>query len=90
MYQKSGAKALKSLKQFRDDFVFEYKDTGKMLLVYIDNQDEYILTDYQGNTEIINQKSGCCLLPCTYILGKSYDYVELLNDASSSRARYKE
>lgn len=87
---KSGAKALKSLEDFRDDFVFSFEDTGKNLLMYVDNQSEFELTDYLGNKEVVRDKSGCCLVPTTYVLGKALEYATLLTDASSKRARYKE
>ena len=87
---KSGAKALKSLKDFRDNFVFSFEDTGKNLLMYIDNQSPFVLTDYKGKESIVKDKSGCCLIPTTYVLGKALDYATLVNDNSSHRAIYKE
>ena len=87
---KSGAKALKSLSDFKDDFVFDYKDTNKNLLFYTENQEKFEFTDYLGFKNILSDKSGCCLLPNTYKLSKSLDYVNLINDESSKRARYKE
>lgn len=87
---KSGAKALKDLKDFKDDFVFSFEDTGKNLLIYIDNQDPFEFTDYQGKKLIVDDKSGCSLIPTTYVLGKALEYANLVNDASSKRAIYKE
>ena len=87
---KDGAKALKSLSDFKDDFIFDYKDTNKNLLFYTENQPKFEFTDYLGFKTIVSDKSGCCLLPNTYKLSKSLDYVNLINDASSKRARYKE
>ena len=87
---KAGALGLKSLKDFQDDFVFDYKYTKKHLLIYCENQDETEIEDYKGKRCKVNDKSGCCLVPTTYVLGKSLDYVKLLTDNSSKRARYKE
>ena len=87
---KKGASALKTLNDFKDDFVFEYKDTGKNLLMYTEEQTPTLVTDYLGNNYKITEKSGCCILPNSYVLGKSLDYANLINDESSSRARYKE
>ena len=87
---KSGAKALKSLDDFRDNLVFKYEDTGKNILLYVDAQDSFELTDYLGKKAIVNDKSGCCLLPTTYVLGKSEEYANLISDDSSHRAIYKE
>ena len=88
--KKKGSKALKSLEEFKDDFVFEHEVTNKNLLFYTENQPKFEFTDYLGFKYIVTDKSGCCLLPTTYILGKSLDYANLLNDNSSKRARYKE
>lgn len=87
---KKGAKALKNLKEFNDDFVFSYEDTGKLLLIYNDEQMEIELTDYQGHIELIKDKYGASLIPTTYVLGKSQEYCELITDASSNRAIYIE
>ena len=87
---KKGASGLKDLSDFKDDFVFEYKDTGKLSLFYNDEQSEFLLTDYQGNSEIVKDKFGCCLVPTTYTLGKSLEYAHLLLEDSSRRAIYKE
>lgn len=88
--KKKGSEALKSLKDFKDDFVFTYEDVGKHLLFYTENQPKFEVMDYLGFKYTVNDKSGCCLLPTTYVLGKSLDYTNLLNDMSSKRARYKE
>ena len=75
---------------FRDDFVFRYEDTGKHLIAYNDYQEPTIITDYLGNDLYVEDKSGICILPNTYELSKAQDYVTLISDASSNRARYKE
>ena len=87
---KCGASALKSLDDFKDDFVFRYEDTGKHLIAYNDYQVPTIITDYLGNDLYVEDKSGICILPNTYELSKAQDYVTLISDASSNRARYKE
>lgn len=87
---KKGAKALKDLKDFKDDFVFNNEDTDKMILFYTEQQEPVNMIDYTGLEYTVKDKSGCCLLPTTYKLSKALDYANLLNDASSRRARYKE
>lgn len=87
---KKGSISLKSLNDFRDNFVFDYQDTGKNLLIYVENQEPFILEDYKGNKLLVKDKSGCSLIPTTYVLGKALDYANLVNDNSSKRARYKE
>ena len=88
---KSGAKSLKGdLNNFRNDLVFEFKDTGKNLLLYTEEQESVTMIDYQGNLYNLSDKSGCCVVPTTYILGKSQEYEHLLSDESARRAIYKE
>ena len=87
---KKGAKALKSLDDFRDDFVFNYEDTEKNLVMYTEEQSEIEVEDYLGLKYLITDKSGCCILPNTYKLSKSLDYANLISDDSSKRAKYKE
>ena len=85
---KIGAKCLKDLKDFKDNLVFDFETTNKNIIMYNDFQDDVELTDYLGNTELIEQGSGACLLPTTYILGKSEEYADLI-DWSSNRSIYR-
>ncbi len=41
---KGGAKALKSLDEFRDDLVFPYEMTGKSILMYVDDEQPFEMT----------------------------------------------
>ena len=50
---------------------------------------EFNLKDYKGNSEKINEKYGCVLVPTTYTLNKSEDYVNMLTENSSRRAVFK-
>ena len=86
---KTGNKCLKDINDFRDNLVFDFKNTNKLLLAYNDNQCVVNLIDYQGNADTVKQKSGACLFPTTYVLGKSLEYAELISDESSKRAIYK-
>lgn len=87
---KSGAKALKRLEDFKDDFIFNYEDTNKNLVLYTEEQSPVEVEDYLGLKYLITDKSGCCILPNTYKLSKSLDYANLVSDDSSKRARFKE
>ena len=88
--KKKGAKCLNKIEDFRDDLLFKSSITGKQTLIYLDEQIENKLTDYQGNIYINTDKTGCCLIPCSYELGKSLEYAKLISDESSKRAIYKE
>ena len=88
---KCGYKALQGdLNNFRNDLVFESEVTGKNMLFYCEGQPPVEITDYEGNTNIVDDPSGCCVVPTTYVLGKSQDYMSLLSEVSSKRAIYKE
>lgn len=87
---KSGSKALKSLKDFKSDFVFSYKDTNKNMIAYLDEMTSFNLEDYKGKKLEVKDKYGCCLLPTTYTLGISQEYFDLLTSESSSRAIFRE
>lgn len=87
---KSGAKAIKDLHDFKDDFIFKYSDTNKNLVMYTEEQSPIEVTDYLGLKYLVTDKSGCCILPNTYKLSKSLDYANLISDDSSARARFKE
>lgn len=88
--KKNGAKALKDLNDFRDDFEFKSSITGKQTLIYLDEQEETDIIDYEGNIYHNKDKTGCTLIPCSYILGKALDYADLISDESSKRAIFKE
>ena len=83
-----GAKCLKSLTDFKDDMVFDFDHTNKLTLAYNDNQIPVTITDYLGNTYEVNDKSGICMLPTTYKLGKAEDYAELIG-SGAERAKFK-
>lgn len=86
---KSGAKCLKSLDEFKDDLVFDYKYTNKNTLMYNDNQSPFDLVDYNGVKYRVTDKSGVCLLPTTYKLGKAMDYALLITDNATERSKFK-
>ena len=50
----------------------------------------YSIIDYQGNKYKNTDKTGACLIPCSYVLGKAFDYANLISDESSKRALFKE
>lgn len=90
MFQKNGAKALKSLNEFKDNFIFDFKYTNKNLLIYNDEMNDFELTDYKGKTKKVHDKYGCSLIPTTYELGKAEEYAKLISDESSKRSIFIE
>ena len=86
--KEGGAKCLTDLKEFKDNLVFDFKHTNKLTLAYNDNQIPVVITDYKGNQYEVTDRSGICMLPTTYRLGKAEDYADLIND-STERAKFK-
>lgn len=82
-----GAECLTCLDDFRDDLVFDFEHTNKLTVAYNDNQKPIEITDYLGNKCTVKDKSGSCMLPTTYKLGKALDYADLI-DNSNERAKF--
>lgn len=88
---KEGVAALKNdINNFNDSLFFNASDTGKKQIFYNDEQPTFKVIDYLGNTDIIREKKGICLMPCSYTLSKSLVYAPKLSDISSKRKKYKE
>ena len=84
-----GASCLTTLDEFRDDLVFDFERTNKLTLAYNDNQKPVEITDYTGRKYTVKDKSGICMLPTTYKLGKALDYAELIGDQATERAKFR-
>lgn len=88
---KVGVSALKNnINNFNDNLFFKACDTGKKQIFYNDEQPTLKVIDYLGNADIIKEKKGICLMPCSYTLSKSLVYAPKLSDISSNRKKYKE
>lgn len=88
---KKGVIALKDdINNFNDDLFFNASDTGKKQIFYNDEQPSVKVIDYLGNEDIINEKKGICLMPCSYTLSKSLVYSPKLSDISAARKKYEE
>lgn len=88
---KSGSICLKhDLNNFRDGLVFDYRNTNKNTVLKCEEQISVLLEDYLGNTYEVNDKSGFCMLPTTYLLGKAEEYFNYLDEYSTPRAIYRE
>lgn len=88
---KEGVVALKNdINNFNDSLFFNASDTGKKQIFYNDEQPKLKVIDYLGNSAIISEKKGICLMPCSYTLSKSLVYAPKLSDISSKRKKYEE
>lgn len=88
---KSGAVCLNNdLNNFKDDLIFEHKYTNKNTVMYCEEQECISFKDYLGVECKVSEKSGCCIIPTSYVLSKALDYAELLSDRSTERQLFKE
>ena len=88
---KSGAICLNGdLNNFRDGLVFDYKNTNKNTVLKCEEQKSIELEDYTGLTYKVTEKSGFCMLPTTYLLGKAQEYFNYLDENSTPRAKFIE
>lgn len=71
--KKTGSAYMKSLKNPFDAFNFDLEFNegvcGKLTHTYIDDERESLVTDYRGNTELINARSGVHLSKSSYKIG---------------------
>ena len=72
--KEEGAKAFTSLEEFDEGFVFDREHSKKNVLVYRNNQEEITFTDYQGNTDTMNQRFGIAIIPTTYTIETSTNF----------------
>lgn len=71
----------KILDYFNDNLYIPSEETGKMTHTYIDDEIEFEITDYQGNTKLVNSLSGIHLEPCEFTLSisqKTLSFIENL------------
>lgn len=78
------------LNNFRDGLVFDYRNTNKNTVLKCEEQKSVVLEDYRGIKYEVSDKSGFCMLPTTYLLGKAEEYFNYISENSSSRSIYKE
>ena len=75
---KKGAAALKSIKDFKKGFVWDYKHSGKLAHFYNDEQEQATIIDADGNEYENKYLHGVILQPTTYKLGQTDEYLALI------------
>lgn len=63
---------------FNNDLVIDKEYTNKLVSMYCDEPYEEVITDNQGHTELMKEKSGIYLRPSDYDLNVDKNYLELL------------
>lgn len=79
--KKTGSKYLSSFqnpfKEFDYNLVFSPEHSGKLTHTYLDDEIKELITDYKGNTELIDVKSGIHLEGATYEMSIKPEYERL-------------
>lgn len=75
---KKGVVPIQRIEDFREGHIFDYEDSGRLVMDYLENQPTFTVTDYQGHTETIQQQYGVNAMPTTYTLGISSAYDDYL------------
>lgn len=70
----------KVFNMFNDELYIPSDKTGKMTHTYIDEEQEFMIQDYQGNESHIVTKSGIHLEPCDFTLSISKQYGTFLKN----------
>lgn len=78
----SGNNPEKTFDYFTANWTVPANETGKMTHTYIDEDLKFITTDYLGNKEIIDVKSGIHLENCEFTLSISEQYENFLKQFS--------
>lgn len=84
---KKSVKALKTIEDFKEGFLWNYSNSNKNEICYNDEQEPTTVIDYQGNADTYTDKYGICISPTTYRLGITddyYNFIMLLRSATSS------
>lgn len=80
MVEKCNGDFEKVFHMFNDELYIPAERTGKMTHTYIDEKQEYVIQDYQGNDSFISTRSGIHLEPCDFTLSISKQYGEFLRN----------
>ena len=80
MLEKSNGYFEKVFHMFNDELYIPAERTGKMTHTYIDEKQEDVVQDYQGNDSFISTRSGIHLEPCDFTLSISKQYGEFLRN----------
>lgn len=78
MIEQQNGDFAKVFEMFNDELYIDGAHTGKMTHTYIDDEQEGLITDYQGNTEHVISKSCVFLEDCEFTLSLSEQYAKFL------------
>ena len=72
----------KIFNMFNDNLYIPSDKTGKMTHTYIDNEQTFHVTDYLGNSKIVNSLSSIHLEKCDFTLSIAQQYKDFLTNLS--------
>lgn len=70
---------------FDNNFALEVDDADKLAAIYEDKEYSAEITDEEGNTETMSELSGICLVPTTFTLTMTADYLEYIKEVIAKR-----
>lgn len=83
--KKTGIEALKDdLRNFKEDLVFDYKQSGRLIASYLSDMPTVKYPDGY----VSKYKHGVNLMPTTYTMGMSDDYMLLIETAKSIKTNF--
>lgn len=74
----AGKKKLKSVDEFKDQTMWDTKESEKLTAVYNDNQPDSVWIDRDGNIWHSSDRYGICLAPTTFDLSMSKEFIKFL------------
>lgn len=80
MKQQCNNESEKIFNMFNNDLYIPATETGKMTHTYIDEKQEFVIQDYQGNECFISVESGVHLESCEFTLSISKQYTDFIEN----------
>lgn len=77
-------------RMFDDDLYIPANKTGKMTHTYIDYEQTFKVTDFQGHTSTITTPSGVYLENCEFTLSISKEYADFINHVAHNEIKIGE
>ena len=84
--KEAGQNKINKVSDFNSGIVWNTKESGKLMACYNDNQSVGTWVDYNGDTykPLNYPKFGTCLMPTTFDMSMSEEYVDFINFINSS------
>lgn len=67
-----------TIDEFENGFTFGYKECGKLIHFYTNNQKPFTYIDINGNEYTCHQRHSIILQPTTYTIGQTEEFMKLI------------